>query len=527
MLPNMRYIFYIKCRDIDFNQPLDLFEFLVKYGVSDDPEFDKEQAKYIIRIIDQSNQVVILFDGMDEAQTQDLSEPDLPRCRLRDEVMPSVIVRSLMNSNLLPKAKVLVTSRPRQAFRFSPEYRPGAVIQILGLNEDSQKELGRQICKDNYISTYSIIHKDEDLESACYISVFCVILYAVLNETKKDQRSSYKFKLNSITRVMVYLLDKYYRSPHMRHVKLADLKKIAELARIGFTQRRLVFDSNMISEVGLTQAALQAFTVTYVDKDTKLRLRILDPEEKCCFTHLIWQEFLTAIDLLFFAPSEIFDRCLNRITSSEDYHRWEIVTKFMYGLTNPETKEYIQTHLITNVRNTDWSDRSQLLWTSSQWFVNRPLQENVRLVQVCNWLLEVDDDTFTEKLISKFPETFKLHGNESQLVLLHHDVRSILRLFYAIFEAPDEVRKIKNIDFDNVKFTSENFRNLASNMSQRSGRVCTSITVNLPTLLQISYDNKLEVEPPHITVTALFLPFRRHQRLSEVSRLIVTHYSCG
>ena len=332
MLQNMNYVFYIKCRDIDFNQTLDLFEFLVKYGVSDDPEFKAEEAKEIIKIIDQSSRVVILFDGMDEAQTQDLSNPDLPRCRMKDVVMPSIIVRSLMSSKLLPRAKVLVTSRPRQAFRFSPEYRPGAVIQILGLNEDSQKELGKQICHDNFLSTYNIIHKDEDLESACYISVFCVILYAVLNETNKEQRRSNKFQLNSITRVLVYLLDKYFRSAHMRFVKLSELKNIAELARTGFTQRKLIFNPNMIKEVGLTQAALQAFTVTYVDKDTKLRLRILDPEEKCCFSHLIWQEFLTAIDLMYFAPVEAFDRCLECITSADDYHRWEVVTKFMYGL---------------------------------------------------------------------------------------------------------------------------------------------------------------------------------------------------
>ena len=466
MLPEMRYIFYIKCRDIDFGKKLDLFEFLSKHGLSNAQEFQPDEKEHVIKTIDESRQVVIIFDGMDEAQSQDFTKSNVPKCRLKDIVEPSVIIRSLMNSNLLPKAKVLVTCRPRQAYRFSPEYTPGAVIQILGLNVESQKKLGKQICKDNFSATYNIIRKDEDLESACYISVFCVILYAVL----KSIRSA-KFQLSSITTVMVYLLDRYFRSAHMRNVELSELKKISELARKGFTQRRLVFDPNIIGEVGLTQAALQAFTVTYVDEDTKLKLRIFGAEERCCFSHFIWQEFFTAIDLLFFAPAEIFDECLECITSNDDDHRWEVVTKFMFGLTNQATHEYIQMHLISKAQKTQWAERKQLLWTSSQVFVNRQVQDSVRLVQICNWLQEVDDYSFTEKLVSKFPETFKLSGNDSLLILLHHDVRSILRLLQFEMEFSKQSRKIKNIDFDNIKFSRDTFRNFASNMSNRSTKV--------------------------------------------------------
>ena len=473
LLPNMRYIFCIKCRDIDFTEKLDLFDFLLKYGVSDDLDFSPEEKKSIIKSISQSERVVIFFDGMDEAQTEDLSQPDVTKCRAKDNVAPSIIVRSLMNSNLLPRAKVLVTSRPRQAYRFSPEYRPGAVIQILGLNENSQKKLGKQICQSNFSSTYSVIHKDEDLESACYVSVFCVILYAVVNEFNKDPKRNPSLPLSSITRVMVYLLEKYIRSAHMRKVALGELKKIAELARKGFTQRRLIFDPNLISEVGLTQAALQAFTVTYIDNDCKLRYRIFEQEEKCCFSHLIWQEFFTAVDLVLFAPSEVFDKCLNCITSEHDCHRWEVVTKFMYGLTNSETLKYMQNHLLSKTSSTQsvWEERKNLLWTTSVWSVNRPTQDSARLVQVCNWIHETDNILFTEKIVSKFPETFKLSGSDSGLVLLHHDVRSILRLLYAAFQFAKEPKKIKNIDFDSVKFTRDSFRNFASNMSNSTERV--------------------------------------------------------
>ena len=401
MLPNTKYIFYIKCKDIDFTEILNLFDFLLKYSLSEDIEIEPSNAKYIMRLIEQMHHTVILFDGMDEAQTQNFFQMTPPKCLPKDKVNASTIILSLMNGTLLPNAKVMITCRTRPAYRFSPDCRPSFVIQILGLSEKSQKELGKQICQNNFHSTYKVIHKDEDLETICYISVLCVILYAVLNEADREDAPEYtKLKLNSITRVMVYLLDKYFRSEHMRNVRIDELQKVAELARKGFVLSRLVFDDEMIREVGITQAALQAFMVSYLDDSSKLKYRIFEGEERCSFSHLIWQEFFTAIDLILFAPNDVFDECLNHVIG-EDCNRWELVAKFMFGLTNDETMGFIIDNMLPKHLKGSWMERRKLLWTSSEFCINRPTQDSNRLVQVCNWIQEADDYNYTCNVTSR------------------------------------------------------------------------------------------------------------------------------
>ncbi|XP_076803446.1 NACHT, LRR and PYD domains-containing protein 3-like isoform X1 [Clavelina lepadiformis] len=460
MLPETEYIFYIKCRDVEFNQKMDLFDFLVKYSASDTVQCSAKEKIRILTSIEKVSNVVILLDGMDEARTDELTKSFVSKCLPNDVVPVSDLIRCLMSGKLLPRAKVVVTCRPRQAFLFSPEYRPGAAVQIVGLNTNSQKKLGQQICGRTFSTTYNIISRDSDLESACYVTVFCMILYAVLHEATMQHSHS---PLNTVTRVLLYLLDKYLRSAHMRDVAINELKKVARLARCGFTKRQWVFDQGDIANAGISQPAFQAFMFTYLDKNTKLRYRIFEGEHRCSFTHRLWQEFFTAMDLMFFATAQDFD------VYQEDFleDRWEIVTKFMYGFTNAENVKFLQRQFSPSCFQPGWEKRKRLLQTSAECCLHSSTQSCVLLVQVCNWIQEADNFSFTQGIARHIPESFQIKG---PVMLFNHDVQSINRLLHAAFDFLER-SPVKNLDFEQVEFAGESFRLFANGIVGFQGAI--------------------------------------------------------
>lgn len=89
----------------------------------------------------------------------------------------------------------------------------------------------------------------------------------------------------------------------MRRIDVRELIKIARLARNGFASKKGVFKQGDIINSGLTKQGCQAFMFTYLDGTTKLKFRILEGEHNYSFSHMIWQEFFTAVDLMFFATT--------------------------------------------------------------------------------------------------------------------------------------------------------------------------------------------------------------------------------
>nr|CAB3260898.1 uncharacterized protein LOC100176231 [Phallusia mammillata] len=463
ILPDTKIVCYIYIRDIDCNEELTLVEFLLKYGVSDGEEFSDEEKEFILHEIKKNPNIVLVFDGLDEANSEDIAISPVPKVGMKDKVKVSVLLRSILSGKLLAEAKVLVTCRPRQAFDLSPDYRPGAVIRILGLDASSQKQLGQQICGNDCGRVYGILHEDPDLETACYVPVFCIILYAVLLRNPRRTESGNP-SLNTITRVMIFLLNIYLRSAHMRHIDVRELTKIACLARNMFANKKGVFKQYDIQSVGLTQKGYQAFMVTYLDRNTKLKLRIFEGEHNCSFSHMIWQEFFTALDLMFFASNDEFDHYERHLM---DDPRWEVVAKFMYGLTNVNNmNDFKQNFTAFQKFETNWDKRRGILKTSTEVrFQQGPLDSYITL-QLFNQVREADDSSFTLRVAKRgLPQTLKLDSVDGNpLTVFSSDVRSLMRLLQTAAEYLEE-NSVKEIDMEQVMFSGDSFVRFANGIS--------------------------------------------------------------
>nr|XP_026690087.1 NACHT, LRR and PYD domains-containing protein 3-like isoform X2 [Ciona intestinalis] len=464
ILPGSNKVVYMRCKEINFDENLSLVDFMCKYSMSEAVDLTLEQKKHIGWELVEDSSISFIFDGLDEANTTEMANSLRgPVCSPNDVVAVHMLVKSLMSGRLLPKARVVITCRTRQSFALLGDYfRPGVIIHVIGLSQEAQKELGKQICGKDWAKTYKILHQDPDLESACYVPVFCMILYAVLRDSNMGNR-----KLNSISRVLIYLLDRYIRSEHMLHVPTDQLERVAKLAKNGFLKRRLVFDETDLEAADVTVKALQAFMVTFLDGSTRLKVRIFEGEHRYSFSHRLWQEFFTAVYIMFYSDNEEFEAVENYLMEDS---RWEMVGKFLYGLINRQNVANIKKVLPTKRYDTRWKKRKLSLEVKAEVGFGREIQDRHMLMLMCNWVHEADEKPFTLKVAKRLPASITLMGAESEpLMLCNNDVMSIVHLIGTAAEYLEE-SKMQHLVLEKVIFTGESFRTFASRMSNIQGK---------------------------------------------------------
>ena len=111
-LYNADYIFYVKLRDLDGIKKLTLLDFLFKNTTSD---WKKEinRAEVFLQHLSVSDSVVMILDGFDEIEITELDTDSDITFDMHAEESPLYFTLGLLNGEILPKAKKIITSRPR------------------------------------------------------------------------------------------------------------------------------------------------------------------------------------------------------------------------------------------------------------------------------------------------------------------------------------------------------------------------------------------------------------------------------
>ena len=418
-----KYIIYVKIRTINFETPCSLVEFLEDfagfYTASFNEDIDRLTFKDVKSLCN-SSQVAMVFDGMDEANTSKLKE-EPPLLNIERVVCPSIILRNLMQGNVFPKAKKLWTSRQRQAYELHEKVRPDTIVQILGLDQQAQEELGKQLCTDEgWPQVKEYLEDHPDLQVICYVPVICIIaissIYSSLVLKEED------VELHTMTDVLAYALDLYARSPHLRGHE-EEISKIPVLAFDSFDKEKIIFDERDLKDAGIHEKAFEAFLITAVDKDTNFKLKLVVGDKKSSFSHLIWHEMFTAImGVMYKKPFELREYLPKLLQA-----RWEVVAKLMFGLTHESTIKRLKT-IFSDWSEEDIRDNRQELKDFAVIQMkaykaldpNHPEEKTQKLIQVCTWIQESNSQDFIELARDQLPNVVDLNGE-----LLPSDIRCI------------------------------------------------------------------------------------------------------
>ena len=354
-LYNADYIFYVKLRDFQNQDKIKLLNFLFKNITSDWIKTIQYPESFLDYLVN-SNSVVIILDGLNEIDNTQFKDHFNDDLDMYDENSPLNFTLGLLSGQIFPKAKKIITSRPRQLLNLSPNFKPIFLVSIVGIDSKGQKQICENICK-NHQQTQAVwnhVQNQPELNSYCYVPIMVILIFHTISQIFKSHKLDQKTP-TSITQVLAYNFYLFICTDHVHKndpdhirgrdrtkIKLEFLPKLSKLAYEGIVHKKLYFSDDDFQAVGLNENNISTFFTTFHadDDDRSNPITVVQKITKklSYFNHLIWQEFFAAIHIIFeFKETSSYINHLD-LSSSQ----FEMVTKFLFGLCNNQTVEILK-----------------------------------------------------------------------------------------------------------------------------------------------------------------------------------------
>ena len=389
-------IFYIRFRDLNYDDKMDFLEFLTMR----DPFFSSmatEEKNKILEHLQKYSSVSIVMDGLDEANIK--SKIIVPKCNILDKATAVTFMKSLFSGDLFPFAKKIITSRPRQLAELSNNILPQSyfVVNLLGLSDKGQHKICSSICRNDPSKRDKILeflNNHPDLKSYCYVPINAIVAMRILKESTEDKWK----KLDSLTSIVVTALNTWF----LHKLEHFQAKEIAEMAYEAFRNDRFYFKKGHFTVMGVDFQNLMTFM-------TNVKFSIFDGKEiYCYFVHLMWQELFVAFKLILFTNEER----LNTIIPDLNVVKYEMVLKFLFGLCNEDT----QTELLGQVEAKDLNSsidrikcKELLKNLAIQKFRKSDYHDFESMIQVFGWIHEMRDEGFTVQAANCLVDVFYIN----------------------------------------------------------------------------------------------------------------------
>ena len=424
-LYDVDYIFYLKFRDIDYKKKSSLLEFLTNCSLICQ-KYSKDELEQLLKVLEGSEKVGIVLDGFDEAVVKEKSKPFCSKCSIFDEAKPEVFIKNLLNGNILPKAKLLVTSRPRQLLKLHEDYKPKFIVNVLGLNEDGQKHICEDICYKESVQINKLSHfinNRPDLKGFCYVPINCILvmLCICLNFQSCDM-----INIDSITTILIATLGLFIKNGHLQGEEF-QIKSLCELAFTGFASSKLYFEKHDLKKAKLSSKSATTFLTNNITKTLKLKLWEGMEKTRTYFSHLLLQEFFAALHLLLFAGENQFKESLKKLHTS----KFEMVSKFMFGLCNTTTLDYLQQLIPFELIDLQKIEirKNQLkrhIFTEPDIIAALRDPEKSGFLQICSWIYELRDAQMAADAANKLPKSFPVSTQilPSEIPSFHYLLRA-------------------------------------------------------------------------------------------------------
>ena len=398
------FVFYLQFRAVNFKQNTNLLSFL---GVDLPWAQEKSRCKPVLAKLAKSH-IVMIFDGFDEA----VLDPSTPCKKIFpwEKAKPETFIKNLLNGSIFPLAKKLITSRPRQLLALHPSIKPLYIVNITGLDIESQKDICKEICGKNADRIFNHIIHHPQIASYCYVPANCIFVMYVMGKIIQD-KSSQDFP-NSITGVLVIVIVLFAKSSHAR-INFS-LKKLAELAWNGLKNRKFYFSEEDLQRAELCHEDVNFFCLTFLGIAKKdLPFFLGDPKKFTYFAHLIIQEFFAALRLIVFSTKTTFRKyflgrkLFGLYFSKPDFDLfssdWEVVAKFLFGLCNAKTVECLFNQFPSFA--SALPDKTKILCD----FVLQSFPTNTlphvdyfqQILQFCTWAYELNDHKFASRVAKR------------------------------------------------------------------------------------------------------------------------------
>ncbi|XP_032364694.1 NLR family CARD domain-containing protein 3-like [Etheostoma spectabile] len=248
--------------------------------------------------------VVFIFDGLDECRLP----LDFLNTKILTDVTKStsvgVLLTNLIRGNLLPSARLWITTRPAAANQIPPGC-VDMVTEVRGFTDAQKEEYFRKRFRDEEQASRIISHikRSRSLHIMCHIPVFCWITATVLEKVLKTREGGELPK--TLTEMYIHFLVVQSKQKNVKYDGRTETdqtwsaktrKMIKSLGKLAFEQLQkgnLIFYESDLTECGIDirAASVVSGVFTQIFKEESG----LYQDKVFCFVHLSVQEFLAAL----------------------------------------------------------------------------------------------------------------------------------------------------------------------------------------------------------------------------------------
>ncbi|XP_074538959.1 protein NLRC3-like isoform X6 [Halichoeres trimaculatus] len=249
-------------------------------------------------------QVLFIFDGLDECRLPLDFHNNQTLTDGTESTSVDVLLTNLIKGNLLPSARLWITTRPAAASQIPPEC-VDMVTEVRGFGDPQKEEYFRKRFRDEDQASTILPHikTSRSLHIMCHIPVFCWITATVLEDLLKTRKGVQLPR--TLTQMYIHFLLVQSKVKSIKYDGGAETdplwspesrKMIESLGKLAFEQLQkgnLIFYESDLTECGIDirDASWYSGVFTQIFREE----RGLYQDKVYCFIHLTVQEFLAAL----------------------------------------------------------------------------------------------------------------------------------------------------------------------------------------------------------------------------------------
>ncbi|XP_026014036.1 NACHT, LRR and PYD domains-containing protein 3-like isoform X1 [Astatotilapia calliptera] len=370
-------------------------------------------------------QVVFILDGLDECRLN----LDFNKTKILTETRKSTsldeLLTNLIRGNLLPSARLWITTRPAAANQIPP-WCVDMVTEVRGFTDPQKEEYFRKRFRDEEQASRIISHikKARSLHIMCHIPVFCWITATVLEDVLETREGA---ELpNTLTEMYIHFLVVQAKVKRIKydggaetdpHWSPESRKMIESLGKLAFDQLQkgnLIFYEPDLTECGIDIRAASVYSgvFTQIFKEEKQ----LYQDKVFCFVHLSVQEFLAAlhVHLTFInsglnlleeqqttsmkfpteeATETLYESAVDKALQSPNGHL-DLFLRFLLGL-SLQTNQTLLRGLLTQTGSSSQTNQETVQYIKKKLSENLSAEKSINLFHCLN---EMNDCSLVDEI---------------------------------------------------------------------------------------------------------------------------------
>ncbi|XP_030249302.1 NLR family CARD domain-containing protein 3-like isoform X1 [Sparus aurata] len=397
--------------------------------------------------------VLFVLDGLDECRLPLDFIGNEECCDATQSVSVDKLLTNLIAGNLLPEAKLWITTRPAAASCI-PQLYVDRMTEIRGFNNLQKEEYFNKKIEDETLAKRVIanIKSARSLYIMCHVPVFCWISSIVLGEMCAKAAGGKMPK--TLTQMYIYFLSHQTAQKQVKYCEdqqLDSQEVIMSLGKLAFQQLEkgnLIFYEEDLRDCGIDvkEASVYSGVCTQV-----FREECCMQHKVYCFVHLSVQEFLAAlyvhvmytvegVNLMMKEPQQmtqskpVFDlhkAAVDRALQSQNGHL-DLFLRFLLGLSLESSLD-----LLRGLKIQVETGNTQSHWETIEYIKNEVNQSHPpeKYINLFHCLNELNDHSLVEEIQSHL-------DSDRDLVMDNRSAAEWAALVFVLLTSPEKPEEI-------------------------------------------------------------------------------------